>query len=377
MMTALRGLTWDHPRGRVALEAAAAKWSRDGFEIIWDAQPLEGFESAPIAELAARYDILVLDHPHLGDAIASQCLQPMEEVVGAAVIADVAARAVGPSLTSYQLDGATWALPLDAATQVSARRDDLMPDAPETWAEVMDAAGRQPVALSLAGPHAYLSFASVCQSLGFPLADDPASEIVDQAAGAEALAILRTLAATAPEGSAEQNPIALLERMTSTDDIAFIPLIYGYVNYAAIERRTPVVFGDAPRGTSGCLGSTIGGTGIAVTQRARVTDALREHLVWLLSDDTQSTFVPHHEGQPAMSAAWESDAVNTPVGEFYRRTRATIEASWVRPRMKGFTAAQSVMSQVIREDVLTDASPALTLQLISEIQNRAQERALA
>jgi multiple sugar transport system substrate-binding protein len=66
-VTAFRGLTWDHPGGHAPLAAAAELWAGE-IEITWDAQPLEGFESTPIPELARSYDLIVLDHPHLGEA---------------------------------------------------------------------------------------------------------------------------------------------------------------------------------------------------------------------------------------------------------------------------------------------------------------------
>src|SRR3546814_19706626 len=68
-----RGLTWDHPRGYNALAAAAA--TRTDGELGWDKQPPEGFEAHPIADLCARYDLVVLDHPPVGDAVAAGCLQ--------------------------------------------------------------------------------------------------------------------------------------------------------------------------------------------------------------------------------------------------------------------------------------------------------------
>ncbi len=365
------GLTWDHPRGRAPLEAAAVLAAEDGLDIRWDVHSLEGFESAPLAELADRYDLIVLDHPHLGDALASACLRPMEEVVGAAVLDDIAHCAVGPSLETYRLGGLTWALPLDAATQVSARREDLAPTQPRTWEDVTALAREAPVALSLSGPHAYLTFASVCQSLGAPLADGEATQIVDVPIAERALDLLADLTARAPRGTEAQNPIALLERMTSGDDLAYIPLVYGYVGYADRRLERSVTFGAAPLGPGGWVGSTIGGTGLAVTRRAEVTDALRDHIVWLLSDTAQSGFIPEHQGQPAMTAAWDSDAVNAPVGDFYRRTRSTIDGAWTRPRFAGFTPLQSEMSRIVR-DALKDRTPAAdVVAMLTRAQNAA------
>ncbi|MFC5860638.1 extracellular solute-binding protein [Agromyces flavus] len=226
------GLTWDHPRGRAALEAAIPFAAEGGADLRWEVHSLEGFESAPLEQLAERYDLIVLDHPHLGDALASGCLQPMESVMGDAYLADLAVRAVGPSLDAYRLGGSTWALPLDAATQVSARRADLVDVDPRTWDDVVELSRRVPVALSLSGPHAYLTFASVCRSLGAPLSDGVAAELVDHVTAERALDLLSELAGRAPNATDGQNPIALLERMTSGDDIAYIPLVYGYVGYA-------------------------------------------------------------------------------------------------------------------------------------------------
>ena len=54
-----QGLTWDHPRGFNALAAAALEIAPRGL-LRWVKQPLEGFESHPIADLAARFDLIVL-----------------------------------------------------------------------------------------------------------------------------------------------------------------------------------------------------------------------------------------------------------------------------------------------------------------------------
>lgn len=334
-----RGLTWDHPRGRAALERAAA----EGGPIAWDVHPLEGFESSPIDELAQKYDVIVLDHPHLGDALATDALQPLDDVFEASWLAGL--ECVGPSIRSYTLGGRLWALPLDAATQVSARLPGV--SAPLTWPAVVDLAAVAPVALSLAGPHAYLSTASLTVALGgTPAVDPSAQHLPDEAV--EALDLLARLAATAPAGTAELNPIGMLERMRRDRDIAYIPLVYGYVPYA--QGPDPVLFGDAPAAAR--LGSTIGGTGLALSRRATPTPELLAHLQWLLDPGTQAGFIPENSGQPSLTSAWLDESVNAASNDFYRGTLATIEASWVRPRLPGFTPFQSEASRILREAIL-------------------------
>ncbi len=188
------GLTWDHPRGFNALAAAAREIAPAGL-IGWDKQPLEGFESHPIGDLAARYDVLVLDHPHIGEAVALDCLQPLEDLFTTDEIAAWGAASVGPTLASYKWEGRHWALPLDVATQVMAYRPDLIESSPRSWTDVLALSQRQPVAVSIAGPHAALCFQSLCVAFG----EAPGGEnFVGDAVAAEALDVLKRLSSARP-----------------------------------------------------------------------------------------------------------------------------------------------------------------------------------
>ena len=351
-MTPLRGLTWDHPRGLTPLRAAATLHA-DRLEIEWEAQPLEGFESRPIAELARDYDLIVLDHPHLGEAVAGDCLVPVDELVGAEALARIEAGTVGRAAASYRYAGRAYALPLDAATQVQALQPALVGDrpAPESWADVLELADALPLALSLAGPHALLTLFSICAGLADGgLASTPERPVPD-ALCLEALDLLVRLAGRAERSLADANPITLLEAMVR-QQAACCPLVYGYVGYARPgSAGSPLRFCDAPG-----LGSTLGGTGIAITRRCPLTPALAAHLAWLLEASTQATFIPRHEGQPSARAAWADASVDAAAGGFYSGTRATIEAAWVRPRFDGYIGFQLRASQLIR-DGLAERTP--------------------
>lgn len=364
------GLTWDHPRGFNALAAAAAGLDPAVLTIAWSRQPLEGFESHPIDDLAARFDIVVIDHPHVGEAVAKDCFVPLEDLFSEAEIAGWAGATIGPCLTSYRYAGRHWALPLDAATQVMACLPErLDADIPKTWAAVTDLAARMPVALSLAGPHAILSFMSLCVALGEPPASRDPGELISAETGLAALDILAGLAATTPAWTRSLNPIGLLEAMARGEDLALVPLVYGYVNYAAPAdpgRRT-VRFSDAPViEAQGRPGSTLGGTGIAVSRRAEVTPALLDHLRWLMSSKAQVSFIPAHDGQPSRRDAWAHDAVNAAWGGFYRETAATLEAAWVRPRFDGYIPFQTKASAILREALDQRAPAASTLQRLQD-----------
>jgi len=346
-----RGLTWDHPRGYVALEAAARQWGEtDGVEIAWERQPLEGFESHPIADLCGRYDIIVLDHPHLGEAVAAGVLQPLDAILGPATMADIARHTVGACLSSYKLDGQHWALPLDAASQVMALRPDLLDGpVPVLWSEVGELSRRTGrVPLSLAGPHALLTLTSMALAFG----DQPgASETyLADTPGRQAIELFYELAALSPASCRDDNPIGLLERLSGSTDIVLAPLVFGYVTYAGADRAARLAFHNPPRvAAGGPLGSVLGGTGIALTGRCRPTDGLVVHLRRLLGSAAQVEFIPNHAGQPSRRAAWTDQQVNADWGQFYAQTLQTLEQAYVRPRHNGYMQFQQRAAELVRD----------------------------
>jgi len=369
-----RGLTWDHPRGYNAL-AAAAGTLRD-IAIDWDKQPLEGFEAHPIGELCASYDLVVLDHPHVGEAVEAACLRPLEDLFSLKEVEALGRETIGPSLASYRYAGRHWALPLDAATQVTAYRADLVDGpAPATWEEVIALAARRPVALSLAGPHAALTFQSIAAALAEPGAEHDPERFVSAEIGVTVLDIMARLAAATPAAVRDLNPIGLLGAMAAGDKVALCPLVYGYVNYAAPgdPAAHPIAFANAPRARPGRRpGSTLGGTGIGISTRAEVTPALLDHLRWLMGAEAQQGFIPDHEGQPSRRSAWADARVNARWGDFYRNTADTIEHAYVRPRHAGAIAFQTQTSALIRDALAGGQSPHAALGALQNIYTRSR-----
>jgi multiple sugar transport system substrate-binding protein len=173
----LRGITWDHPRGVAPLELTAARWrERTGVEVRWEARSLRDFGDANVEGLARRYDLIVLDYPHMGAAREAGALVALDEQLDAAFLDDQAACAVGASHRSYQLGGHQWALAIDAAAQVSAARPDLLERVgaawPASWADVEALcdvsleAGRSAVAWPLAPADSVCSYLSLALDAG-------------------------------------------------------------------------------------------------------------------------------------------------------------------------------------------------------------------
>jgi multiple sugar transport system substrate-binding protein len=111
MTLRLGGITWDHERGWGGVRAAGEALSRDhhGVKVSWATRSLQAFADQPVEELARRYDLIVLDHPSIGHAVAREALVPLDGKLEPAFLADQAARSVGRSHDSYSW-GATSGL---------------------------------------------------------------------------------------------------------------------------------------------------------------------------------------------------------------------------------------------------------------------------
>ncbi len=345
----LRGLTWDHPRAYRPLQAFAAHHPEPA--VGWDRQSLAGFEARPIATLAQSYDLMIIDHPGLGAALAASALQSLDQIVPADLLADWQAASVGPTWASYHLDGRPWAVPVDAATQVSVFRPDRLAAAPRDWAEVPTFARRHRTTLCLGGPHAFLTLLAMCAPAG-------PGELLRPHQAASALGVLRGVWAVADQETSPGDPIAVHEALASDDGPEYCPLAYGYASYAQpAAGRHALAWADAPTFGSPRPGSVLGGTGLAVSAPRRPDPAeVRRFLTAFLAPDVQAGLVPAAGGQPAHAAAWASAAVDQAWGRYYSRTRRSLDAAWVRPRADGWIALQERASALVRAAITGQVS---------------------
>ncbi|GAB2607331.1 extracellular solute-binding protein [Kribbella endophytica] len=358
MTVELRGLTWDHPRGFRPLEAFEAAGGADGVRVVWDKQPLSGFESQPLASLAEKYDLLVVDHPGLGAAIEAGAVLPVDDVFAGEDLAVWRSRAVAPTWESYRLYGHNWALPLDAATQTLLYRPDLLSAPPTRWSEVVELSG---TVLCVAGPHAGLSLLGMA-------GDRSQAGLLERSRAVAAVDVLRQVWRRSDQEAAGLDPIAIHELLAMSSDLVCCPLVYSYAYYGADGAgRRPLAWSTAPgllAGDGPGLG-TLGGTGLAVTRRAysRVL-AVTKYARGLLDVQTQLEVVSPAGGQSASAAVWSSPEVDQAWNGHYSATLDTLTASYIRPRFDGWIAFQDELSERVRELLGNDEDPGRAIDRI-------------
>ena len=359
----LTGLTWSHPRGHAPLDKLARLASQSGAlhiphsRIRWHTQDLAGFESHPIATLAARYDLLVVDHPGLGAAVAADAITPLDDVFSATDLDIWRDASIAGSYPSYTYAGRQWAVPIDAATQVCAFRPDLIDEPPTTWDQALAVADSIVIAVPTAGPHTLLTF------LGIAAAHDPTWRPDDHHLAPRELALsayhtLRRAIERTPTHLRALDPIQLLDRMTS-EPVACVPLVFGYVTYSTPTSTVARIrFADAPALHAGGIpGSVLGGTGLAISARAHPNPLILDHVRQAMHPLAQRHVIPEVGGQPSAVAAWNDPDVNADAWDFYTRTRRSIEHAWQRPRFHGWINVQNHGSAILREAIQT-ARPA-------------------
>ncbi|MBD9639899.1 carbohydrate ABC transporter substrate-binding protein [Ensifer sp. ENS07] len=350
MSVTLKGMTWSHPRGYDPMIACSRLWQeRTGITVEWDKRSLQDFETYPVEELARAYDLIVIDHPHVGQITKEKCLAPLDVEGRQAERKALEDASVGRSYPSYTWQGRQWAFPIDAATQVQAWRPDLT-DRMESWTDMLALARQGRVALPMRPPHSLMSFYTLAGNLGSPCRSDATGPLIDPDGGINAFERLRELTDLIDPSCFSMDPIALLEAMSDpASKVVCAPLIYGYVSYAMPGFRPSLVtFGDVPvAGTNGPAGSALGGTGIAVSAFSQAREAAIDFAYFVASGAVQRGPYASGGGQPGHAAAWDDDAVNAATSDFYRATRKTLESAWVRPRHDGYMAFQQAASDRI------------------------------
>jgi multiple sugar transport system substrate-binding protein len=346
----LKGMTWSHPRGYDPVVACAELYAQEtGVKVEWDQRSLQDFESFSVDELAKAYDLIVIDHPHVGQITKEGCLAPLDVEGRESEREALLGGSVGPSYESYTWQGHQWAFPIDAATPVLAYRPDLLAAPPTDWEQVFALAEAGRVLIPLRPPHSLMTFFTLAAHLGTPC-NVLGPELIGEAPGLRVYGLMERLARSVASVSFDLDPIGVFERMAEEGStVALAPLLYGYVSYAQDGFRPnrlafadmPVIDGRPPNG------SALGGTGIAVSAYSSHRTEAIDFAYWLASADIQRGLYAQNGGQPGHMAAWRDEAVNERTHDFYRATLATLDGAFVRPRHNGYMAFQQEASDRI------------------------------
>jgi len=371
-LTTLRGITWEHPRGYDCVVGAAKAYADlvPGVEVQWEFRSLQAFADAPLARLSADYDLMVIDHPHVPLAAEAGLLAVLDGVGFDDQLDRLATQSVGASHASYGYQGHQYGLASDAAAHVAVYRPDLLPEPPRTWDAVLELAATGRVLWPAKPIDAFSSLITIAANAGAE-ANAESGCFLPEADALSALELMHRLAESVPDRNLADNPIQVAEQLSTSDDWAYAPLLFGYTNYSrAGFRPGRLKYIDMPTWADGVTGSILAGAGIAVSSTAADLDAARRFALWLASDDVQRGVYFDSGGQPGNAVAWEDPRLNAETWDFFRGTRATLEGAYLRPQLPGYIEFQDTAAPLVNETLRGELTDAQLLRRLAELAER-------
>ena len=342
-----------------------------GVRVEWDTRSLAGFADDDLEMLASRYDLLVIDHPFVGDASVSGAFRELDDLLPAETLREREINSVGPSHQSYTYDGHQWAFAIDAAALVSVMHPAIGTDRfPATWPEVLELgvslrqSGRW-MAVPLVATDLVPSFYAIANAHGVRLYESR-DQVVDINDAAPVLQLMERLRDLSHPDAFGWDPPTLLDRMQE-DVVHYSPMLFGYSNYSRESGRAVLRFGDLPTITGEPVGSTLGGAGIAVSSSCAAPQAAADYAAWITSAPIQAGEYVRAGGQPGRIEAWVDDAIDREAGGFFQATLATLRGAWVRPRVVGYQRFQTAACEVLRQFIEGQRTGPATVGLLNDM----------
>lgn len=357
----LNGITWDHSRGYDPLVAASKFYMEDTpVEISWEKRGLKDFGDQSLEDLADSFDLLIIDHPHVGVASASKCVLALDKFVPVSEFDLLRKQAAGPSFDSYHYSGHQWALPIDAAMQTAVYRPDLLKQSiPENWEAVlkMDHLG-----MALCPTDSLCSFLSIAAQLGAPVSAEN-STLIPEKKGMEVLELLKLINGKSHPGSINWNPIQLFDYMAENNDVVYAPLVFCYTNYSRKDYRKKRLSFTNPPNVKNAL---LGGAGIAVSAKCNYPEAAVLFSTWICSEQVQKGIYTINEGQPGNIKAWEDGKANDVCNGFFKSTLASLENAYVRPRFENWPKFQEYLGDMVHECIKENRDNLKTIKHLNQ-----------
>ncbi|MEK1890219.1 MAG: ABC transporter substrate-binding protein [Phyllobacterium sp.] len=379
-MTKLRGLAWDHRRCWGPLDASVVPYCQDhpGLQIEWDRRSLYEFGEGSLADVLSCYDLVIFDHPFIGDIAEGDLMVPFSDHLSTEALNAFAGDSVGKSWISYARNERQWALPIDAACQVASYRPDLLERygaPPTTHTELIALASK------IRQDGKWIGLPSVptdalCMLLTF-CAQKTGNDLygfVDRRVVESAVADLQQLTALAHPLSRQWNPIRCYDHMVANDDVVYVPYAFGYVNYASKADARHLRFTDIP--AENCAGALLGGAGIGVSAHSKNPGEAVAYAIHLSSPRYQCSAYVDAGGQPGSLSAWQDAGVNGRTRNFFKDSLKTMSASYLRPTDPGFIGFFRQAAADVTKAIYGEMMPRDLSSLLDRLYTQAHETRL-
>jgi multiple sugar transport system substrate-binding protein len=381
-MIHLRGMAWNHTRGAGPLWVTSSAFHdyHPEIEISWDIRSLSEFGEGGISNIVKDYDLLMVDHPFIAHAAEQKLFHPAENFLNNTALLDIAGGSIGYSWESYEWKGRHWALPVDAACQVSAYRADIFKEKnltlPVSMEEVLELASRTgAVAMPMRSMGLLCAFFTLCSNYNAPLFSDPNLPISVPVVE-KVIDFLQRLAKLVVPESRNSFPTSLLGRMTQTNDIWYIPITFGYSLYSMAGYAPSIVdFASVvPLNGYDRRGGTIGGVGIGISSYSAHPEIAFKYASWISGSSCQQTLYSYSGGQPAHCQAWDNRNLDKMYNGFFSGTRTGLEQGYLRPKFPDYHYYQSLLGGELQQVVFEGKAEAVFMDLLNTVNEKKENK---
>lgn len=361
----LSGMTWDHPRAYDSLVAASKLYEQEtGVSILWHKRSLQAFADVAIKDLTEEFDLIVLDHPHVGQIAESQCLVPLMSRENSLE------HSLGGSAESYLWQEQLWAYPIDASCQMGVTRMDVDIHFPQYWEQLTTAKkGHYNLLTPLLPVDAFDTFLTLVASSDEPSIPFSDNEFCSETSGLQALNVLKCLFRMGPSEAVNWNPINVLEILSENREFTGSPCLFAYINYAQPDfRENQLLYQDLPVYQNiGRRSSILGGAGIGVSARNKIPKDALKFARWVTSEPIQSGVYLENSGQPAHLQSWQRKREDPQYCGFLSGGFNTMNTAWTRPRDEWFLHFVDDVCEIITDFFLRDIDNATFLKQINTL----------
>ncbi|MFY0628479.1 MAG: carbohydrate ABC transporter substrate-binding protein [Reichenbachiella sp.] len=355
-MIELKGLTWDHPRGFDSIVAATSLFEQSypDIRITWCKRTLKEFGDQPLDQFINENDLLMIDHPFVGEAHKNGLLSKLEPLMSAHFLAEQAKMHVGKSFESYTYQNHQYALPIDASAQFSAFHADvfLEKDIPRKWDQFLEMLSQYSFSKKVIWPlcptDLWCSFLTLSAQIAGVKKKVFNENGLEQDIAQKAIEFLKNASENIPRVNWKLNPIQALELMTK-GNYAFSPILFGYISYS--KNRSPIRFANSIAYNPDQPISLLGGVGLAISACSSHQRECAEFLKFVLRDEILSGCYFENSGQPSNLSSWQSTGLNKQSENFFANTMETMKHAYVRPRVSGFNQFQETASHFLHKNL--------------------------
>jgi multiple sugar transport system substrate-binding protein len=354
-MIKLRGLTWDHPRGYDSVVAATSVFEKTcpNIHVIWRKRSLKEFGDQPLQEFIKEFDLIMIDHPLVGEAHQNQLLARLDLLLPENYLSEQSDLHIGKTLRSYNYHNHQYAIPIDASAQFSAFNDHSLSldEIPKTWDQLIEMMSQtsflEKVIWPLCPTDFWCSFLTISAQYAGKNKKVFNPSGIDPDIALKALILLKEVSENIPQESWKINPIQALELMKK-GRYSFAPLLFGYISYS--QKGSPVQFSNALAINSQNPVSLLGGVGLAISAYTRNKWECAEFMQFILRDEILSGCYFENNGQPSLLSSWNSGVLNKESKNFFANTMESMNKAFVRPRIPGFNKFQESAAQYLHEN---------------------------